>query len=178
MDSTPHELLVIDINGWHKLRVQFCTCGKSTPWHERYHQLLQMRWYPASFNRPQTAFTWDLLETYHKLTLQGKLNLYDFYFAIMHKSDNQGRSKPVVRGIQLMITLLFAHVSEQYRYHEISHCVRQWRHLKGIKRGGGAHQTTPISATAAGSFAIECPACPHPGRNLPDGWGDANATNR
>ena len=52
MDSTPHELLVIDINGWHRLRVQFCTCGKSAPWHERYHQLLRMRWYPASFNRP------------------------------------------------------------------------------------------------------------------------------
>ena len=97
MDSTPHELLVIDVNGWHKLQVQFCTCGNSAPWHERYRQLLRMRWYPASFNRPRTAFTWDLLETYHKLTLQGKLNLYDFYFAIMQKSDNQGRSKPVVR---------------------------------------------------------------------------------
>jgi len=47
-----------------------------------------------------------------------------------------------------------------------------------IKRGGGAHQDTPISATAAGSFAVECPACPHPGRNLPNGWDDVNATNR
>ena len=55
-----------------------------------------MRWYPASFNRPGTAFTFDLLETYHKVTLQGKLNLYDFYHAIMHKTDNQGRSKPIV----------------------------------------------------------------------------------
>ena len=55
-----------------------------------------MRWYPASFHRPKTAFTFDLLETYHKIALQGKLNLYDFYHAIMQKSDNQGRSKPVV----------------------------------------------------------------------------------
>ena len=55
-----------------------------------------MRWYPASFNRPKTAFTFDILETYHKVTLQGKLNLYDFYHAIMHKTDNQGRSKPLV----------------------------------------------------------------------------------
>ena len=58
-----------------------------------------MRWYPASFNRPRTAFTFDLLETYHKVTLQGKLNLYDFYLAIMQKTDNQGRSKPVVRNL-------------------------------------------------------------------------------
>jgi hypothetical protein len=59
-----------------------------------------MRWYPASFNRPKTAFTFDLLETYHKVTLQGKLNLFDFYHAIMHKSDNQGRSKPMVSGLK------------------------------------------------------------------------------
>jgi hypothetical protein len=59
-----------------------------------------MRWYPASFNRPRTVFTFDLLETYHKVTLQGKLNLYDFYHAIMHKSDNQGRSKPLVSGFK------------------------------------------------------------------------------
>ena len=67
---------------------------------EHYRQLLRMRWYPASFHRPKTAFTFDLLETYHKVTLQGKLNLYDFYHAIMHKTDNQGRSKPLVSGIE------------------------------------------------------------------------------
>ena len=98
-NSQPHNILVIDINGWHKLRVGFCTCGANAPWHERYRQLLRMRWYPASFNRPQTAFTFNLLETYHKVTLQGKLNLYDFYLAIMQKTDNQGRSKPVVRKL-------------------------------------------------------------------------------
>ena len=55
-----------------------------------------MRWYPASFNRPRTAVSFDLLKTYHKLTLQGKLNLYDFYHSIMQKVDNQGRSKTMV----------------------------------------------------------------------------------
>lgn len=55
-----------------------------------------MSWYPASFSRPQTAFSFDLFETYHKLTLRGKLNLYDFYLAIMQKSDNQGQSNATV----------------------------------------------------------------------------------
>ena len=91
-DSPPRTLTVVDTNGWHKLRVRFCSCIP-----EQYRQLLRMRWYPASFDRPRTAFTFNLLETYHKVTLQGKLNLYDFYLAIMHKSDNQGRSKPMVR---------------------------------------------------------------------------------
>jgi CxC2 like cysteine cluster associated with KDZ transposases len=55
-----------------------------------------MKWYPASFDRPMTAFTFDLLDTYHKITLQGKHNLYDFYASIIQKSDNCGRKKVVV----------------------------------------------------------------------------------
>ena len=94
------QLVIIDTNGWHKVQVGFCKCGISNISHEEYRQLLRERWYPASFNRPKTAFTFDLLETYHKITLQGKLNLYDFYHSIMQKSDNQGRSKPLVSGLK------------------------------------------------------------------------------
>ena len=69
-----------------------------------------MRWYPASFSRPRTVFSFDLLETYHKLTLQGKINLYDFYLAIMQKSDNQGRSKMTVSGqlLRVLTILIFS----------------------------------------------------------------------
>ena len=94
--SSPRLLTVIDLNGWHKLHVSFCKCSTSGVLYDHYRQLLRMRWYPASFGRPKTAFAFDLLDTYHKLTLQGKLNLYDFYHAILNKSDNQGRSKLLV----------------------------------------------------------------------------------
>jgi hypothetical protein len=87
------------MNGWHKVRVVYCVCDMDVPWNERYRQLLRMHWYPASFSRPRTAFSFDLLETYHKLTIQGKLNLYDFYLSIMQKSDNQGRSKTLVSDL-------------------------------------------------------------------------------
>ena len=96
MEPLPRDVVIINMNGWHKVRIGFCTCDTNTLWNEQYHQLLLMGWYPASFSRPRTAFTFDLLDTYHKLTLQGKLNLYDFYLTIMQKSDNQGRSKPMV----------------------------------------------------------------------------------
>ena len=89
-------LTIIDANGWHNVQVRFCKCGAGRAPREDYRQLIHMRWYPASFGRPKTAFTFDVLESYHKVTLQGKLNLYDFYHALMHKSDNQGRSKPLV----------------------------------------------------------------------------------
>lgn len=100
-ESQHYDLTIIDVNGSHKVRVMFCTCDPETPLDQRYRQLLRMRWYPASFTRPRTAFSFDLLETYHKLTLQGKLNVYDFYLAVMQKSDNQGRSKPMVSNTRV-----------------------------------------------------------------------------
>lgn len=88
--------VVMDMTGIHYLRLQYCGCSQGGHL-ESYQQLLREAWYPASFERPRTAFTFDLLDTYHKLTLQGKLNLYDFYFGILHKTNNHGRAKKVVR---------------------------------------------------------------------------------
>ncbi|KAF9778389.1 hypothetical protein BJ322DRAFT_1014720, partial [Thelephora terrestris] len=127
-------ITVIDLSGYHFVR------------------LLRVRWYPASVLRPKTVFTFDLLDTYHKISLQGKLNLYDFYTTIMQKTDNCGR------------------LDTKYRYHEISRCARQWRHLKDIKRGAAGHTSVAVDDLGDGSLAIECPACPHPGQNLPPGW--------
>jgi hypothetical protein len=52
----------------------------------------------------------------------------------------------------------------------MSRCVRQWRHLKDIKRGGAGHTTIAVDKLNNGALAIDCPACPHPGRNLPAEW--------
>jgi uncharacterized C2H2 Zn-finger protein len=45
--------------------------------------------------------------------------------------------------------------------------------LKQIKRGGGAHSPMGLVSVRDGEFALECPACPHPGRNLPANWQQA-----
>lgn len=87
------------MNGLHRVNVQFCTCRESVDWVESFRQLLRVGWYPASFERPKTAFTFHLLDMYHKLALQGKLNLYDFYSSILQKTDNCGRKKVVVGRI-------------------------------------------------------------------------------
>ena len=54
----------------------------------------------------------------------------------------------------------------QHRYNEISLVFRMWIHLHLLKRGGGGHQTSSIESLADGSIAVECPACPHPDRNV------------
>lgn len=99
-------IVVIDDNGIHHVNVQFCTCEESSQWVEGYRQLLRVGWYPASFQRPATAFTFNVLDSYHKLALQGKLNLYDFYSSIMQKTDNCGREKAIVSPVSFQISFL------------------------------------------------------------------------
>lgn len=39
-----------------------------------------------------------------------------------------------------------------------------------LKRSGRGHDPKGAAATSLGELAIECPACPHPDRNLPLNW--------
>jgi len=94
--DTKAQVLVIDINGAHRVNVQFCACTEDARWVDKYRQLLRVGWYPSSFERPGTTFTFNVLDSYHKLALQGKLNLYDFYLFLLQKTDNCGRTKAVV----------------------------------------------------------------------------------
>lgn len=52
--------------------------------------------------------------------------------------------------------------------------IREWRHLKMLKRAGRAYHpegiAAGIQATPRDGCALLCPACPQPGKNLPDGW--------
>ncbi|KDQ53086.1 hypothetical protein JAAARDRAFT_137733, partial [Jaapia argillacea MUCL 33604] len=49
----------------------------------------------------------------------------------------------------------------------------QWRHLKMLKRGGCGHNPLGVRGTKNAELSIVCPACPHPGINLPDAWNEA-----
>lgn len=110
--SSYSKILIVDLNGTHRVNAQFCACEDTLGYVEHYRQLLRTGWYPASFDRPTTAFAFDLLDTYHKLTLQGKLNLYDFYSSILQKTDNCGRIKaPVSFAITISCRSSNPHVS-------------------------------------------------------------------
>lgn len=42
-----------------------------------------------------------------------------------------------------------------------------------LKRSGRGHDPLGIESTVDGECAVECPACPHPGKNLPVDWQSA-----
>lgn len=56
--------------------------------------------------------------------------------------------------------------------------IRIWRNLKSLKRAGRRHDPNGVAATAPGEMAVVCPACPHPGKNLPDDWRSAPKEDR
>lgn len=47
-----------------------------------------------------------------------------------------------------------------------------------LRRGGRGHNDAGVAATAPGDLAVECPACPHPGKNLPADWATASVDVR
>ncbi|KAH8089855.1 hypothetical protein BXZ70DRAFT_909950 [Cristinia sonorae] len=146
-------LTVVDVSGIHEVTVNYCQCidalGQSQ---DHWMQLLRTGWYPATTERPQTAFTFQALDLYLELNWQAKTNLHDFYKTLERLTDKTGVT------------------SEYYRYRQMGLAVRQWRHLHALKRAGRAHDPLGVANTSPGELALECAACPHPGRNIPQGW--------
>lgn len=58
----------------------------------------------------------------------------------------------------------------QDRYASFLRMMREWRHLLMMKRAGRCHDPSSIAGTKQGECAVLCPACPQPGKNLPDDW--------
>ncbi|KAI0054664.1 hypothetical protein BV25DRAFT_1816736 [Artomyces pyxidatus] len=147
--ATP--LTVIDVTGIHEVRYNLCACGiigASRP----FVQLLRAQWWPATVSRPRTVVTMRTLRLFHALTLQSKVNAYDFWNGLVRITDGAGLKKT------------------KYRYKEFIRCIRCYRHLRMVKRGGRAHHPEGISGTKPGELVVPCPACPDPATNLPEGW--------
>ncbi|KAH8106480.1 hypothetical protein DFH11DRAFT_1549960 [Phellopilus nigrolimitatus] len=138
-------ITVMDIGGIHSVNVVFCGCSASSGnAGHAYVQLIRQRWFPASHRLPQTVTTFNCLEDFHLMTVQGKLTGYDYYQTLVRKTDNTGINPP------------------PSRYDEFMKTCRFWRHMKMLKRAGVAHLPGGVASAPLGSCAVECPACPHP----------------
>ncbi|KAG1760085.1 hypothetical protein EV702DRAFT_1208029 [Suillus placidus] len=112
-------------------------------------------WFPATTTDPRTAATFRILEQYHILSFESKCSGYEFYHAVARLSDNTG-----------------LHPRKDH-YEAFMRMVREWRHLKMLKRAGRGYDLAGVEGTGSGECAVICPACPQPGKNLPDNWHDA-----
>lgn len=92
--SSLRDLMVFDLSGVHRLVVRYCECDVTLPNHT---QLLLADWFPAMIDRPATAFADDLLDFFHTLQDQNKCNPYDFYNAILQRTDAAGLGPKIAR---------------------------------------------------------------------------------
>ncbi|KAI0038918.1 hypothetical protein FA95DRAFT_1504888, partial [Auriscalpium vulgare] len=150
----PTPMTIIDISGVHEVYVDFCECGIIGAAHH-FVQLLRASLWPATIERPQTAITLRTLKTFHALNLQSKLNAYDFWCSLVRLTDGIGTRPP------------------KYRYREFIRVARFYRNVRALKRSARGHDPAGIEATAPGALVVQCPQCPQPGINMPDGWEDA-----
>ena len=98
LPSSAVKLMLFNVSGVHTVRIAYCFCNKNGAQSgNRRVQLLRARWFPASWVRPGTAFTFRLLNFAHKLQTRSKVNLYDFYASLVSINNSVGLSPPIVR---------------------------------------------------------------------------------
>ncbi|KAJ6511876.1 hypothetical protein C8R47DRAFT_1173309 [Mycena vitilis] len=152
---------IIHNNSIHRVAVDFCGCRDEAIVGSRRQQLLRRRLYPATSKEPRTCATLVAVDTFHIMTLEGKVTAYDYYSGVEKLSDNTGLKK----------------IPERYK--AFMRIMREWRHLLMLKRAGrGNDGDRLVAETRPGELAVVCPACPQPGVNLPDGWESATEEDR
>ena len=87
---------MLDVHGIHEVGLDFCGCESAVP---SVTQLLRYRWFPATSVDPKTASTFRLLETFHILSGQSKISVFEYYTAISRTSDNTGTARTKVGTI-------------------------------------------------------------------------------
>ncbi|TFY50348.1 hypothetical protein EVJ58_g11087, partial [Rhodofomes roseus] len=147
--ATPIVYTVTHINGIHRVPIHHCCCPRAR---DSVSQLLRLRLFPATLERPESAFSFELLRQWDLHFLTSKKGTYDFYEALRRLTDNSGTR------------------TVKNRYRELNLAGRIWQHLTSLKRSGLHHGLSlpnrPVSVT------VPCFACPWPGFNLPPNWRD------
>ncbi|KAJ6536254.1 hypothetical protein B0H19DRAFT_1317890 [Mycena capillaripes] len=145
------DFVIVNSHTIDQVGLDYCDCGSAKP---KPIQLLRARLYPATGTNPRSAATFKALRHFDHLSLESKCSAYEFYNSLSHETNNTGIEP------------------SRERYEEFLRMTRQWQHIQLIKRAGRGHDPAEdrLKATKPGECALLCPACPQPGKNLPDGW--------
>ncbi|KAF8870162.1 hypothetical protein BD779DRAFT_1455954, partial [Infundibulicybe gibba] len=148
--SFNNNFTILDNQGIFSVTLDFCACGERAQSHTA--QLLHARLFPATVENPRTAATFRVLETLEMLSYTSKVSVFEFYQALSRLTDNTKMNPPLDRYPQLLCM------------------IHEWRYLKLLKHAGCGHNPKGVLAAQPGECAVLCPACPQPGKNMPQGW--------
>ncbi|KAG1863869.1 hypothetical protein F4604DRAFT_1683495 [Suillus subluteus] len=135
-------MVIIDKSGVHRLEIRCCDCPNAL---SPDIQMFRHGFFPASFNRPKTAFTFRVLDDFLLDNLECGTSAMNYYSKLWR-----------------MTSSMFPHLVPD-RYRELMRVARQWRQLKTMKWHGSGHRS---DIPSTGELALFCPACPQPGINV------------
>ncbi|EEB95613.1 hypothetical protein MPER_05384, partial [Moniliophthora perniciosa FA553] len=95
--------VVVDLDGLQEVVIDYCQCGPRSEVGDSWEQLMRKQLYPATVDKPHTAFTFRTLSFFHTLTLKGKVTSYDFYHSLETRTDGAGllEVKVCADGVEL-----------------------------------------------------------------------------
>lgn len=96
ISTSPTNLTLFDLDGVHTVRIAYCFCSNPGPPLLRRKQLMRVQWFPATWDRPSTVFTFRLLDYIHRSQMKSKVSLYDSYAILVSIMDSAGLKPPVV----------------------------------------------------------------------------------
>jgi hypothetical protein len=134
--------VIVDISGIHEVAIEFCGCGGTPP----YIQLLRMRLYPATFNVPLTAFTFQLLRDFLTISFNTRLSQHHFFDFLQQKVDNSGLREIPVSGLYMLLLLEGSYFIPRNGWTNFArHCVNFASYLTYYVMGGHTTPTKSIS---------------------------------
>ncbi|KAF8907702.1 hypothetical protein CPB84DRAFT_1744604 [Gymnopilus junonius] len=142
--------IVVHVNGIHNTKIRFCHCPGAG---DRVAQLLHHRLFPATLDRPETAFTFQLLHNFHLHHLESKATKYDYMGALRRLTDNTFTNE----------------ISDLYPQFRV--VTQIWTILATTKRLGQAHGIDAVLPhRPPGNLIVYCPVCPEPRFNMLPNW--------
>lgn len=162
----PRKVIVAHGNGIMPMSVSFCRCGRANagaesgeattsggeagPDDHEALQLIDLGLYPGSWERPQTAFTQDVLRTYILLSFQANMSAQDFYTFLKRRTDNVSPESVPVRSfdVQCEVEILNASPGSVSGAHDVQTRVRLPADVQTQRRRAGARTSSTYAGRA------------------------------
>ncbi|KAG1871419.1 hypothetical protein F4604DRAFT_1881132 [Suillus subluteus] len=130
-------MVIIDKSGVHRLEIRCCDCPNAL---SPDIQMFRHGFFPASFNRPKTAFTFRVLDDFLLDNLECGTSAMNYYSKLRRMTSSM--FPHLVPG-NTMPPPSTRHDIDQAcckdRYRELMRVARQWRQLKTMKWHGFGH---------------------------------------
>ena len=102
-----NKFVIVDGGGVHETTVDFCACHGAA---DRHVQLLRRRLYPATFDNPSTAFSFELLQDFLAISFNTQLLQLHFMDFLRQKMDNSS-----LRDVPVWTTFCYSRLLAQQR---------------------------------------------------------------